>query len=234
MNSYLSMFIDLVFGLFCLWVITRILGKTQMSQITPFDFISSLLLGELVGNALFDEKAGVTEIAFVVTIFGVVMWTSEKITQKFKRTRYLIEGYPSIIIHKGKLYRDAMKRNNLDMDQLQHLLRGKDVFSIKEVEFAILEANGDVSVLKKSDYQTPTRKDMKLSAQDVSLPATIISDGEMVEDNLKEKNLTQEWVLNQIRDQGFDKIEDVFYAEYTKGEDLFVLPFLNREHKKYK
>lgn len=233
MGSYLSMAVDLIFGLFCLWIITRILGKTQMSQITPFDFISALLLGELVGNALFDEKAGVIEIAFVVFIFGLVMWSSEKLTQKWKRARYLIEGYPSIIIHKGKLYRDAMKKNNLDIDQLQHLLRSKDAFSIKEVEFAILEANGDISVLKKSDYQTPTRKDLKLSAQDVPLPTTIISDGEFIEDNLKEKNLTEEWVLEQIHDQGFDKIEDVFYAEYTKGEDLFILPILNRNHHKY-
>lgn len=233
MVSYFSMALDLVFGLFCLWVITRILGKTQMAQITPFDFISAVLLGELVGNALFDEKISILQIAFVIFVFGFIMWSAEKLTQKFKRLRYLIEGYPSIIIHKGKLFRDAMKKNNLDIDQLQHLLRNKDVFSIQEVEFAILEANGDISVLKKSDFQTPTRKDMKLSPQDVPLPTTIISDGEMIYDNLKEKNLTEEWVLQQIQEQGYDKVEDVFYAEYTSGEDLFILPFLKRGHHKY-
>jgi len=126
-----------------------------------------------------------------------------------------------------------MKKNNLDIDQLQHLLRVKDVFTLQEVEFAILEANGELSVLKKSDYQTPTRKDMKLSPKEVNLPAALINDGELIEDNLREKNLTKEWVMEQINAQGFDRIEDVFYAEYEKGEDLLIYPFLNRNHTKW-
>lgn len=233
MTDYLSMSIDLIFGFIALFIVTKILGKTSMSQITPFDFVSAVLLGELVGNALFDKKAGVPEIAFVVILFAFLMWSTEKLTQKFKRSRALIEGSPSVIIHKGKLYRDSMKKNNLDIDQLQHLLRVKDVFTLQEVEFAVLEANGELSVLKKSDYQTPTRKDMKLSAHEVNLPSVIISDGELVDDNLKEKNLTKEWVMEQITLQGFDRIEDVFYAEYVKGEDLLIYPLLNRNHKKW-
>ncbi|WP_068676469.1 DUF421 domain-containing protein [Oceanobacillus sp. Castelsardo] len=233
MSEYLFMAIDLIFGFIALFIVTKVLGKTSMSQITPFDFIAAVLLGELVGNALFDDKAGVTEIAFVVALFGLLMWATEKLTQKFKRTRALIEGSPSVIIHKGKLYRDSMKKNNLDIDQFQHLLRVKNVFSIQEVEFAILEANGELSVLKKSDYQSPTRKDMKLSPQEVNLPTTIISDGQLIEDNLKEKNLTEEWVMEQIKAQGFETIEDVFYAEYTKGEDLLVFPVFNRNHTKW-
>ncbi|MFD1169103.1 YetF domain-containing protein [Oceanobacillus caeni] len=233
MTDYLSMSIDLIFGFIALFIVTKVLGKTSMSQITPFDFVSAVLLGELVGNALFDKKAGVPEIAFVVALFGILMWLSEKITQKFKRTRALIEGSPSVVIHKGKLYRDSLKKNNLDLDQLQHLLRVKDVFTLQEVEFAILEANGELSVLKKSDYQTPTRKDMKLSPKEVNLPAALINDGELIEDNLREKNLTKEWVMEQINAQGFDRIEDVFYAEYEKGEDLLIYPFLNRNHTKW-
>ncbi|WP_156289005.1 DUF421 domain-containing protein [Oceanobacillus salinisoli] len=233
MSDYLSMFTETVFGFFALFVITKVLGKTQISQITPFDFISALLLGELVGNALFDEKAGVPEIAFVVTLYGVLMYSSEIITQKFKRTRGLIEGYPSVVIHNGKLMRDVMKKNKLDIHQLQHLLREKDVFSIQEVEFGILESDGTLSVLRKSDYQTPTRKDMKLSPQEVKLPVTLVNDGEIIYDNLKEKNLTEEWLHEKLKEQGYEKVEEVFYVEYTKGEELFILPFFNRDHQKW-
>ncbi|WP_085992699.1 DUF421 domain-containing protein [Oceanobacillus senegalensis] len=233
MNDYLSIFVETIFGFFCLFIITKILGKTQISQITPFDFISALLLGELVGNALFDENAGILKIGFVVLIYGTLMYTSEIITQKVKRTRHLIEGFPSIVIHNGKLIRDTMEKNKLDVNQLQQLLRMKDVFSIQEVEFGILEANGSLSIMKKSDYQTPTRKDMKLAPQDVTLPITLVNDGEIIYDNLKEKNLTEEWLFEQLREQGFDKIEEVFYVEYNKGQDLFVLPFINRNHQKW-
>ncbi len=96
---------------FALFLITKILGKTQISQITPFDFISALLLGELVGNALFDPNAGIGEIAFVVALYGILMYIVEIISQKYKRTRHLLEGSPTIVIYRGKLVRDMMKKN---------------------------------------------------------------------------------------------------------------------------
>ncbi|WP_080874961.1 YetF domain-containing protein [Oceanobacillus timonensis] len=233
MSSYLSMFVELIFGLFALFVITKILGKTQISQITPFDFISALLLGELVGNALFDPNAGIPEIAFVVVLYGLLLYVIEIVSQKYKRTRHMLEGSPTIVIHRGKLIRDMMKKTKLDINQLQHLLREKDVFSISEVEFAVLEANGTVSVLKKTDYQTPTRKDLKLSPKDVTLPITLINDGEIIKDNLEEKNLPVSWLEESIREQGYQDISEIFYAEYSKGEPLFIIPFYNRNHQKY-
>jgi uncharacterized membrane protein YcaP (DUF421 family) len=230
--SYWNIFIESIFGFFILYVLTKVLGKSQISQITPFDFISAIILGELVGSALFEEKAGVLHIAFIIFIWGGLIYSVEIITQKFKRTRYLLEGSPEIVIRKGKLIRDVMAKNKLDINQLQHLLREKDVFSLKEVEYAILETNGAISVLKKSDYQTPNRKDMKLAPQPVQLSTTLINDGEIIYDNLEEKNLTEEWLIEQLKEQGFDDVKDVFYAEYMKDEDLLVLPFVNRKHKK--
>lgn len=234
MSSYLSMFVEVVFGFFALFIITKILGKTQISQITPFDFISALLLGELVGNALFDPNAGIPEIAFVIVLYGILMYTIEIISQKYKRTRHMLEGSPTIIIHHGKLVRDMMKKTKLDINQLQHLLREKDVFSVSEVEFAVLEANGTVSVLKKTDYQTPTRKDLKLAPQNVELPVTVINDGEVIKDNMKEKNLSISWLREEIQAQGYQDISDIFYAEYVKGSTLYIVPFFNRHHQKYK
>lgn len=233
MQEYLNMFLDILFGFFALFILTKVLGKTQISQITPFDFISALLLGELVGNALFDEKAGIPEIGFVLVVWGAFMYIQELLTQRFKRTRYFLEGAPSIVIYRGKLIRDEMKKNKLDVDQLQHLLRTKDVFSLKEVEFGFLEPNGDISVLKKSDYQNPTRKDFNLPKEQVILPTTLINDGEIIYDNLKEENLEESWLIQQLKLQGFDRIEDVFHAEYDKIEGLFVLPYVNRNHKKW-
>ncbi|CEI84528.1 UPF0702 transmembrane protein YetF [Oceanobacillus oncorhynchi subsp. incaldanensis] len=233
MSSYMSMFTEVIFGFFALFLITKLLGKTQISQITPFDFISALLLGELVGNALFDPNAGIPEIAFVVALYAILMYIIEIVSQKYKRTRHLLEGSPTIIIHRGKLVRDMMKKTKLDINQLQHLLREKDVFSISEVEFAVLEANGTVSVLKKTDYQTPTRKDLKLSPQDVTLPITLINDGEIIQDNMEEKNLPLSWLEESIHEQGYKDVSEIFYAEYIKGSPLYIVPFFNRNHKKY-
>ncbi|MFC3040560.1 DUF421 domain-containing protein [Virgibacillus xinjiangensis] len=233
MQAYMQMFYETLFGFAALFVLTKVLGKTQISQLTPFDFISALILGELVGNALFDKNAGIPQIGFVIALWGGLLYITEIITNRFKRTRLFLEGSPDIIIYRGKLIRDVMKKNNLDINQLQSLLRAKDVFSLRDVEFAFMETNGTVSVLRKSDMQTPTRQDMKLSPQEVNLAATLITDGEIIYDNLEEKNLTEEWLMQQLQDQGYDKVEDVSYAEYEKGKELFILPFVNRNHEKF-
>lgn len=230
--SYTQMLVDTIFGFFALFLLTKILGKTQISQLTAFDFISAIILGELVGNALFDDNSGILQIGYVLLLWGSLLYITEIITQKFKSTRHLLEGSPEIVIRKGKLIRDVMKKNKLDINQLQHMLRGKDVFTLREVEYAILETNGTLSVLKKSDFQTPTRKDMKLAPQPTNLSVTLINDGEIIYDNLKERNLTEEWLMDELKEQGYDNVKDVFYAEYMKDEELLVLPFINRGKQK--
>lgn len=233
MNSYLSMFTDLTFGFVALFTLTKVLGKTQISQITAFDFISALVLGELVGNALFDKKTGIPEIAFVVFTWGALMYITEYITQRFKGSRNFFEGSPSIVIYNGKLIRDIMKKNKLDVNQLQHMLRAKDVFSLAEVQYAILETNGTISVLRKSDYQTPSRKDMKLASEPVQLPITLVNDGEILYDNLLEKNLTEEWLMEELKKQNYNDLTEVFHVEYQKDKDLLIFPVSNRHHQKW-
>lgn len=233
MNGYLEIVFDLIFGFFALFILTKVLGKTQISQITTFDFISALVLGELIGNALYDDEVGIPQIAYVVLIWGSLMYLTEFITQKYKRSRHYLEGSPAIVIYNGKLIRDVMKTNKLDVNQLQHMLRAKDVFSMEEVDYAILETNGTISVLKKSEFQTPTMKDMKLSPKPATLPITLVNDGEIIYDNLLEKNLTEEWLKEELKKQGYDDIKEVFHVEYQKDRDLLVFPIINRHHQKW-
>ena len=232
MDSYFHIFIDTIFGFFALFLLTKILGKTQISQLTAFDFISAVILGELVGNALFDENAGISEMAFVIGLWGALLYSVEIIVQKFKRTRYILEGKPSLIIHQGNIIREEMKKNKLDVSELQQLLRSKDVFTIQEVEYAILETNGDVSVMKKSAFQTPNKKELNVYPEPVYLPFTLISDGEIIEDNVYEAGLDEGWLRAEIRHQGYQHVEDIFYAEYTKGKKLFIHPFIQKTERK--
>ncbi|ALX48613.1 DUF421 domain-containing protein [Lentibacillus amyloliquefaciens] len=223
MNEYLLMLADAIFGFIALFALVKILGKTQISSLTPFDFISAVILGELVGNALYDEEAGIPKIAFLIALWGLLIYITEIITQKFKGSRYLLEGQPSMVIHKGHLVYDVLKQNRLDIDELQHMLRSKDVFSIEEVEYAILEADGEVSVLKKPEYQTPTIADLNLAPKPVKIGRVLISDGEIVWDNLKEASLNKTWLEEELHKQNVQSIEDVFYAEWQENQQkLFV------------
>ncbi|MFB1050109.1 DUF421 domain-containing protein [Paraliobacillus sp. JSM ZJ581] len=217
-----SIFIETIFGFVGLFILTKILGKTQIRQLTAFDFISALILGELVGNALYDDNVGIIGIGFAILLWGVLLYFTEIATQKIKRSRSILEGRPSIVIHKGKLQREVMAKSKLDMNQLLHLLRSKDAFSIRDIDYAILETDGTVSVLKKTYAQQPTRLDINLPAESVELSMMLINDGEIIKDNLAEINQDQTWLEEELKKQEVSSYKDVFYAEYTKGENLLI------------
>src|SRR5690625_5270001 len=224
MSNMLPMLYETVFGILALFILTKVLGKTQISQLTAFDFIAAIVLGELVGNALFDKKAGILDIGFVVILWGVILYIIEMITQKFKRSRFLLEGKPAFIIHKGELIYEEMRKNRMDINEILQLLRMKDVFALQEVEYAVLETNGELSVLKKAAYQTPNKKDLNVAPTEPQIAMPIITDGEIIQDNLEEANLTEEWLHDELTRQDF-VLHQVFYAEWLEGKKMFVLPY---------
>ncbi|WP_216830428.1 DUF421 domain-containing protein [Alkalihalobacterium elongatum] len=221
-TNFLYLTTELITGFFALLVITKVLGKTQITQLTPFDFISALVLGELVGNAIYDKEIGLQYVLYAVFIWGTLIYSVEWITQKYKSSRSILEGKPAIVISEGKIDYHQLKKNHLDINQLQHLLREKDVFSIREVEYGILEANGSVSILKKSIYDQPIRKDLNLKPEKVSLPITLILDGEILLDNLRESGYNLAWLKQQLFTHGITDEKDVFYAEWLEGDSLYI------------
>lgn len=220
--SYLGILIELVIGYIALFITVKCLGKTQISQITPFDFISSLVLGDLVGSAIFDDKAGLLKILFAIGIWGALIFLTEMATQKSLPLRYLFEGKPSIIIKKGELVWKEMKKNRLDIDQLLQLLRSKGVFSVEEVEYAIFENNGGLSVLKKSDSDLPTCRDLNIKLENRTIPITIISDGKVLVKNLQKAGLNKNWLKRQLKSKGVNKPEEISYAEWQAGKPLYI------------
>lgn len=218
---------ELVVGFFALLILTKVLGKTQMSQITAFDFISALVLGELVGNALYDKDIGLMEILFAVFLWGLLIYTTEKITQKYRRTRPLLEGGPSIVINKGIIDANALNRNHLDINQLQLLLRQSGIFSIQECQYAILETNGTVSVLKKANYDYVTKGDLQIHTSEPELAMTIILDGEIVKDNLETIQWTEKQLTEEVKKQGLASVKDVLLAEWIDSKGLYVQPYKN-------
>lgn len=214
--------IELVVGFFVLLIAAKLLGKTQISQLTRFDFISAIVLGSLVGNTVYDSKVKIGSILYAVFVWGVLIYTIEMVTQKWRRTRNIFEGNPSIIIRNGYINREQLRANHLDINQLQQMLRQqKDIFSIREVEYMILEPNGKIGVLKKPKLASPTIKDLSLKQKAVYLPISLISDGEVIKDNLKQAGFDENWLFKQIKQRGITRFEDILYAEWKTDEGFF-------------
>lgn len=215
--------IELTVGYISLFIVTKLLGKMTITQITLFDFISALVLGDLVGNALYNENIKIKEIIFTVFFWGFLVYIVQFITQKSFRLRTLLEGRPSIVIHEGKICYNELKKNRLDLSQLQHMLRAKDAFSVSEVEYAILETDGSLSILKKSDYAAPTKSDHNMPNQPPNLPVTLISDGRLIRENLQRSGMNETWLQQELDKQGIRKYSEVLLAEWKKKKSTLYV-----------
>jgi len=232
--DYLHMAFELIIGYSALLAVTKFLGKSQITQITAFDFISALILGEFVGNAMYDRNVTAGKILFSIFVWGLLIYITEWLTQKYRRTRPLLEGGPSIIIHNGYIDYQALKKNRMDLDQLKHLLRSKDVFSIQECAFAILETDGTISVVKKPDYDYVTKKDLNIPSPPAEIAVSIISDGEIVEDNLRLIGWSKEQLMEQLKIQGANDVKEVLYAEWKANTPLHVQTYAGNKRAEKK
>lgn len=219
--DYVGIFVELLFGYIMLFCLVKILGKTQISQITPFDFISALVLGNLLGDAVYDEETHLGRVAFALAMWGAFVFITEIFTQKWRKARLVLEGKPAILVANGKLNWKEMKKNHLDVDQFQQLLRAKNVFSLQEVKYAVLENDGSVSVMKQENVETPTREDLKIKGKETFLPRLLISDGQVITHNLQESGLNEDWLQKELKRQKV-KLSEVCYGEWGGEGPLFI------------
>lgn len=184
-------------------------GKKEFSQLNVFDFVVFLIIAEImtdtIGNSDFTFYHGVVATVTLIVVDRLV----SMITMKSKKLRDIFEGRPTYIIFKGKLDQEIMKKQRYTVDDLSHHLRVNDIDSISKVEFALLETNGSLSIIPKDQCV-------------VELPDALICDGIIDEDNLKLLNRDINWLKKELKKQGVDKIEDVFYCVPEKGHLLVI------------
>ncbi|MDY7042979.1 MAG: DUF421 domain-containing protein [Bacillota bacterium] len=221
----IQMSMKLAIGFLFLFVFISILGKKLIDQFTPFHFISAIVLSELLGNAIYEERVPILHIFVAILIWGGLLSFLDYIGQKSLFLRKLFEGKPSMVIRNGQVDYQQLKKCRMNINQLQSLLRQSEIFSIREVSFAFIEPNGSISVLKKAKYQKTTLQDFNLPAFTIYLPITLISDGKLIKENLEEINKDIHWLNDQLLSKGIDKFENVLFAEWLEDDGMMIIPY---------
>lgn len=194
-----------------------------MSQLTFFNYVTGITIGSIAANMLTNENSN-----FIGDLIDLIWWALLTIiigfiALKLPKLRVIIDGEPTIIIKKGKIEKKLMAELRLNMDDLTMLLREKNIFSIKDVEYAILEANGKLSVLKKQEQESVTKKDLNVLTSELKyLPSEVVVDGTIVERNLRELNITKDWLYNELRSLGIKSVSEIFYAELQSDGSLYI------------
>lgn len=208
---------------FVLFLLTRLLGKKQLSHLTFFNYVTGITIGSIAANIISNMDK-----PFLAEVLGMVWWYILTaglgfLGLKYNKLRNIIDGQPTIVIKKGLIMKKSLQKNNLNMDDLSMMLREQNVFSIIEVDYAILEPDGKISVMKKPNHQEVTKSDLHLQTIDMKyLPSEIIVDGKIVYRNLLEYGLTEAWLNDQLKNQKIKSTKDILYAEIQSDGSLYV------------
>lgn len=216
--------IKVIVGFATLFFIIIITGRTSIYQLTPFHLVFVLVLGDFLGNTIYQNQVGIFHFLYAIGLWTLLMLGNEFWTLKNKSIRSLLLGDPNIIIRDGVMDRKLLTKNKLDVNQVLSILRQNNVFSVREVKYGILEANGQISLLLKSKYQKPDKQDLNLPESPVDLPTSLIIDGEILWDNLHELGFDQQWLDNQLTTNGYDNVKRILYADWRESEGIHVSP----------
>jgi uncharacterized membrane protein YcaP (DUF421 family) len=134
----------------------------------------------------------------------------------------MVEGSPKLIIKRGLIDYQVLKKEKMDFYELTSLLRGKEAFAVREIEYAILEPNGVITVIKKPPFQSVVRQDLNISAERAVINLPLIVEGKIESKNLLAAGHNEDWLLQNIRKQNVQNIKDVLYAEWNETEGLYI------------
>jgi uncharacterized membrane protein YcaP (DUF421 family) len=204
-----------------LFIITKIIGKKQISQISFFEYVSGITIGSIAAEVIMGLESKISYGVIAIIIFGVVTLLVDFASLKSKKFRDSAEGHGTVFIKDGKIQEENLKKERYSADELATLLRRKDVFKAADVEFAVLEPTGDLSILLKKENQPLTAKDLRLKVANEKEPQTIIMDGKIINDSMAEAGKTRAWLNLELEKLGVT-IENVFYAQIDSYGELTV------------
>lgn len=220
-----------VFTIFPLFFfLTLLMGKRQVGELTVIDFIIVITIGSVVGADIADPSIhhGPTALAIIlIAIFQIIVsW----VKTKSRLFNHWITFEPTIMIQNGQILRSHLKQNRITLDHLVEMLREKNIFNINEVEFAILEPSGTLSVLKKAQYDVPTIRDLGLHAEYKGVATPIIVEGKPFLPGLRFTTLDETTLLNALKGMDIHGFEDVFFASMNT-DGSFHISLYTEPHK---
>jgi len=208
-------------ALIVLFIMARLLGKKQISQLTFFEYILGITLGELAGFISTDIESHYAYGLIALAVWFTVPFTLEYFSMKSIWLRHLLEGRGRVVIKEGKVMEDNLKKERLSTDELMEQLRGKNAFNLADVEFAVMETSGELSVLLKKDKQPLTPSDMGMPKVHETEPQVVIMDGKMMKEPLATAGLSPGWLVTELEKNGVT-LDNVFLGQVDAYQQLYL------------
>lgn len=191
-----------------LFVITKIMGHKQVAQLDFFDYISGITIGSVAAE-LATELETPWKPLIAIVVYGAVSITLSILTSKLPKIRKYVNGTPTILMNNAKIYRKNMKKARLDLSELMMMCREQGYFNMNDIQTAIFEYNGKLTILPVSDKRPVNPSDMNLTPPAESICTEVIMDGRILDENLNRKGLNVTWLRKQLEQQGYKDAKEI-------------------------
>ena len=223
LNEHLNLVFRSLVTYFVLLIFTRAMGRKQISKLTFFDYIVGITIGSIAGVVAMDKSVKIIDGVLSIGIWSLLTIVISEITLKNINLRLIIDSEPLLIIDKGKVIYKNMKKARYNMGDLLMQLRNKDVFNITEVEIAILEPDGKLSILKKSEFSMVTAGDMKIQNPKAGMMVDLILDGNILSSHLSQILKDENWLMSELKARKIKSIKDVIFAGIQADEQIYIV-----------
>ncbi len=211
-----------LFSALTLFVIAKIIGHKQVAQLDFFDYITGITIGSIAAELATNLEDPWWKPLISMLIYGFITITLSKITCKFPKLRKYINGTPTILMDNGKLYRRNMKKAKLELSEFMLMCRQEGYFNLNDIQTAIFEYNGKLTILPISTKRPLNPEDIKLEPTPEYINTEIIMDGRILDENLKRLGLDKTWLKTQLTEQGYHNAKEVFLAICDKNNKLSI------------
>lgn len=215
-------------GMLALLFIWLVMGNRQIGEFTSFDFLVSITAGAILGAGIADPRIELSRTLVVLIILALVQVVISWLTLKFRKVQRKLSYQPVVLVENGQIIKANLRKAKMTVEMLLGLLRDRGCFDITEVELAILEPHGQVSVLKKAEFQPVTPRHLNLSVPPNRVMVPVILEGDLQESVLARLGLSLQDIDN-FRRQHKDKIDGVFVAFMDQDHRLYIMPADVRE-----
>lgn len=211
-----------IISLTILFVITKILGKKQVSQLSLFDYVIGISIGNFAAESTINIETQFLNGILAMIIYGLIAYTVSYSTMKSIKLRRFFTGTSTPLIQNGKILETNLKKVKFDINDLLEECRSNGYFDISEIEYALMEAKGTLSILPKGENQPLKVKDMNLKPKKQSLVANVIIDSKIMEENLKNMNKNKNWLNKQLKEKGYKNLSNIILATLDIDEKLTI------------
>lgn len=212
MSNFLNICIRTILVLIILFFITKMMGKKQISELNFFDYVVGITIGSIAADISLDiEKDMLAGIA-ALFIYGFISYIISFVSIKSILARRFFIGVPTVLVEKGKIIESGLKKSKIDVNDLLMVARENGYFNLDEIDYALMEVNGNISFLPKEKEKPVTKKDMKIKCNNEGLTVNAIIDSKYMANNMKAINKDKEWLDHELKVNGYDNYDNILLA----------------------